>query len=287
MRADVYSFGVLVWETMARRQPWKELNGFQIINQVGMENRTLSFGGSAAAEGAGAGALRRGLTAAEVETGAPVLWRRVAAECWQRNPKRRPSFEQLDRVCRAATQQLTEGSAKLLPPPPLEPEPEPAAVEAAEAGAGMEAWRAVVADIDVTAAAEEARRTASSPRDDGDSDANPDAPPTVYQSGLICEMVREADEMDESEDGSQHSKASSGGSGSGSSKPASTTKEAGGLPAGLGGAPYLMLPSAAAGGAGGIQTGQRTVSGGKSESSPPLAGEGTDDEEEDQLGDRL
>ena len=36
MRADVYSFGVLVWETMARRQPWKELNGFQIINQVGM-----------------------------------------------------------------------------------------------------------------------------------------------------------------------------------------------------------------------------------------------------------
>ena len=138
--ADAYSFGVLVWEALSRSQPWRELNQFQIINVVGMESKRLPL-----------------------REGTPLLWLRVMDSCWDRNPRRRPTFEQLDRVLRAATAQLSEGAAKLLPPSRIPPDllgeaeaeaeasdgPEPdAAVDAAaEAGAGMEAWREVAVEI--------------------------------------------------------------------------------------------------------------------------------------------
>ena len=198
MRADVYSYGVLVWETMARRQPWRELNGFQIISAVGMEGRTL-----------------------KMPQGAPLLWWRVAAACWDRNPKCRPTFVQIDEVCRAAVAQLTatggssSSSRKLLPPAAVGGSSAPTAgdggtgatapdvtaagggdgadaVASAEAGAGMEAWRKVAADIEAQRAAAAARAAAA---DDGAS--SPDV--AVYQSGLICEVVAEASQESEGE----------------------------------------------------------------------------------------
>lgn len=38
-RVDVFAFGVLLWEVLARRQPWRELSAMQIIFAVGIQVR--------------------------------------------------------------------------------------------------------------------------------------------------------------------------------------------------------------------------------------------------------
>lgn len=39
----MYSYGVILWEVLARRQPFKELNAFAISYQVGTQGRLLSI----------------------------------------------------------------------------------------------------------------------------------------------------------------------------------------------------------------------------------------------------
>lgn len=41
LEADVFSFGVIVWELISRSQPWEELSPFQIIATVGHEGARL------------------------------------------------------------------------------------------------------------------------------------------------------------------------------------------------------------------------------------------------------
>jgi hypothetical protein len=36
-RVDVFAFGVMLWECLARRQPWRELSAMQIIFAVGIQ----------------------------------------------------------------------------------------------------------------------------------------------------------------------------------------------------------------------------------------------------------
>lgn len=36
-RVDVFALGVLLWECLARRQPWRELSAMQIIFAVGIQ----------------------------------------------------------------------------------------------------------------------------------------------------------------------------------------------------------------------------------------------------------
>jgi serine/threonine protein kinase len=159
LRADVYSYGVITWEVLAKRQPFAELNNFQIINQVGMGQATLPMPETAA-----------------------LLWHRVAAACWDRNPKMRPTFAQLDTVLRAAATQLSSGTgAKLVAPT--------AGDAAAEAGAGMEAWLAVAAEISAAA-------------------PPPQASETAYESGLISELMGEQQDHIQADGDSGHSAAS-------------------------------------------------------------------------------
>lgn len=40
----MYSFGVILWEVLARKQPFKELNAFAISYQVGTQGRLLPIG---------------------------------------------------------------------------------------------------------------------------------------------------------------------------------------------------------------------------------------------------
>ena len=41
LSADVYSFGVILWEIISRKQPFKELNAFAISYQVGTQGKRL------------------------------------------------------------------------------------------------------------------------------------------------------------------------------------------------------------------------------------------------------
>jgi hypothetical protein len=88
VKCDVYSFGVILWEMIERRQPFRELNHFQLLSFVGIEGNTLAMPADAA-----------------------PLWRATAAACWAGSPRQRPSFEELEGVFRAASVQVAAGCA--------------------------------------------------------------------------------------------------------------------------------------------------------------------------------
>jgi serine/threonine protein kinase len=126
LKCDSYSFGVIVWELIVRKQPFRELNHFQLLNHVGLQGKTLQMPATAA-----------------------PIWGAVASACWQRHPQLRPSFAQLDTVFRSAAADLQEGRVKT-----EKGDADPAAasqVDGAEAlmaaGAGMSAWRDVDAAL--------------------------------------------------------------------------------------------------------------------------------------------
>ncbi|GMH35293.1 hypothetical protein BSKO_03161 [Bryopsis sp. KO-2023] len=68
-RADVYSYGVVLWELITGKMPWENLNAMQVVGAVGFRGRTLPV----------------------PEEGDPVLIKLFEA-CCQGDPKDRPSF---------------------------------------------------------------------------------------------------------------------------------------------------------------------------------------------------
>lgn len=88
--ADVYSFGVIVWEIMCREAPFAGLNRFQIIFQVGTQHVLL-----------------------QLPKGTPSIWVAIANACWREKPpvfkSRRPTFRQIVEVLTTAQQQLKTG----------------------------------------------------------------------------------------------------------------------------------------------------------------------------------
>lgn len=88
--ADVYSFGVIVWEIVCREAPFTELNRFQIIFQVGTQGVLLEF-----------------------PSGTAPIWVAVANACWREKPltakSRRPTFRQIVEAMTATQRQLKEG----------------------------------------------------------------------------------------------------------------------------------------------------------------------------------
>ena len=111
----------------ARRQPFAELNNFQIINLVGMGDTTLPM-----------------------PPGILLLWSNIASACWKREPKQRPTFVQLDAVFQDAERQLAEGTA-LHTKDGSEGGSATATVlnrfASSSGGAGMDAWRKIQAEI--------------------------------------------------------------------------------------------------------------------------------------------
>ncbi|KAI4377534.1 hypothetical protein MLD38_015141 [Melastoma candidum] len=71
-KCDVYSFGVILWELVTMSIPWKGLNPMQVVGAVGFQNRRLEI---------------------PADAYPPVA--DIIQECWQKDPRLRPSFTEL------------------------------------------------------------------------------------------------------------------------------------------------------------------------------------------------
>nr|GMD89275.1 probable serine/threonine-protein kinase DDB_G0272254 isoform X2 [Ipomoea batatas]GME06227.1 probable serine/threonine-protein kinase DDB_G0272254 isoform X2 [Ipomoea batatas]GME20160.1 probable serine/threonine-protein kinase DDB_G0272254 isoform X2 [Ipomoea batatas]GME20161.1 probable serine/threonine-protein kinase DDB_G0272254 isoform X2 [Ipomoea batatas] len=71
-RADVYSFGVILWEIATEKIPWENLNTMQVIGAVGFMNQRL-----------------------DIPKDVDPQWASIIGSCWHSEPQCRPSFQEL------------------------------------------------------------------------------------------------------------------------------------------------------------------------------------------------
>ncbi|KAL6519767.1 hypothetical protein OROMI_032661 [Orobanche minor] len=71
-KADVYSFGVILWELVTQKIPWESLNSVQVIGAVGFMNQRL-----------------------DMPKDIDPQWVSIIDSCWHSEPQCRPSFQEL------------------------------------------------------------------------------------------------------------------------------------------------------------------------------------------------
>lgn len=87
IKADVYSFGILLWEIMSRNKPYVELNNFQIPLAV----------------------LERGLRPkmSKIPSNCSYRIRELMKQCWDKSRSKRPDFNQIVRVLEEEIEDLS------------------------------------------------------------------------------------------------------------------------------------------------------------------------------------
>ena len=85
--ADLYSYGVILWEMVTRSEPFKGVNAFAIAYQVGTEHRRL-----------------------EIPATCPFLWRRLMQLCWAK-PGARPSVPDIMALLQQLKSFIIDGGA--------------------------------------------------------------------------------------------------------------------------------------------------------------------------------
>ena len=110
LSADVYSYGVIIWEMVTRSEPFKGINTYAIAHQVGTDGRRL-----------------------EIPSDCPPFWRRLMLRCWA-EPEERPSSAEVVTMLQklrtdiANGRTIAGGAGEPEDPdsgPAQEPEPEP------------------------------------------------------------------------------------------------------------------------------------------------------------------
>ena len=140
-KADVYSFGVILWEILHRTRPFKDLNAWAIAYQVGMQGRRLPI------------PYENPSKQGEV----PAIVAYMMAECWHPE-KNRPTFETILEMLQPMQEAVADekplhtvalpASAALatttmdLPEPDPEPEPQQPEPEEEEGALGAPQLRA-------------------------------------------------------------------------------------------------------------------------------------------------
>ncbi|KAM7267896.1 hypothetical protein ACFE04_010062 [Oxalis oulophora] len=86
-KCDVYSFGVILWELSTLQQPWNGMNPMQVVGAVGFQHRRLDIPDSLDP------------TVAD-----------IIRQCWQTDPKLRPTFAQIMAALKPLQKPITNSS---------------------------------------------------------------------------------------------------------------------------------------------------------------------------------
>ncbi|WCJ42060.1 protein tyrosine kinase family protein [Euphorbia peplus] len=86
-KCDVYSYGVILWELCTMQQPWGGMNPMQVVGAVGFQQRRL-----------------------EIPDGMDPAVADIITQCWQTDPKLRPTFAEIMAALKPLQKPITASS---------------------------------------------------------------------------------------------------------------------------------------------------------------------------------